>query len=186
MGKVGIRDEIRKARLATDDLDRYVSHKNVSVRMAVAENPRITYKYLVMLSEDPDENVRWTVAMNPKTPESCLEKLAKDEKPSVREGIALNPHASEKILAELSEDENGIVRDRALNRIKIQKIKELDDFDSNALMTGMKIKAFLLKDNLSANEVQHICQLILLGKAVENYLNHKDYELREILREGFD
>lgn len=188
MGKSLNREEIRKARQAsmTEDFEKYSKSKDEAVRMAVAENLKCPMKILALLSEDPDENVRWSIAMNPHTPTECLEKLASDKSPAVREGVAMNSSVTSKILEELSEDDNGVVRSKVLNRINMKKFQESADFDLNALMIGLKIKCLLLKDHMTSEEVQHFCQQILLGKAVENYLNHNDYELREILNESFD
>lgn len=58
------------------------------------------------------------------------------------------------------------------------------DFDANAHKLGMKIKASLLMENVSDQQIEHICRIIHLGLAVEKYLNHSDYELREILKYG--
>ena len=56
------------------------------------------------------------------------------------------------------------------------------DFDSNAYALGMAIKSMLCKENISHEEREHICRQLQLGRAVEYYLNHEDYNLREIIK----
>ena len=53
--------------------------------------------------------------------------------------------------------------------------------DYNAMYLGIRIKNLILAENVTREETDHICRQLLLGKAVEKYLNHEDYYLREIL-----
>ena len=67
--------------------------------------------------------------------------------------------------------------DLALDKVP----QEMIDF--NAMYLGLKIKNLLMMETVSKAEVDHICKQLNLGLAVEKYLNHEDYYLREILNE---
>ena len=56
-----------------------------------------------------------------------------------------------------------------------------EKIDFNAMYLGLKIKNLLMVEKVSKEEIDHICKQLNLGKAVEKYLNHEDYYLRELL-----
>lgn len=184
--KLNIPKEIKKIEKLKnpDELREYSEKLTPVIRMKVAENLNTPVDVLAKLSEDEESNVRWVVAMNPQTPTKCLGILALDEDPAVREGVAMNNCTPKEILESLSEDRNGIVRMKA--ELMLGKEKKLPEIDFNAYQLGIKIKASLVMESVSPQEADHLCKLLMLGKAVEKYLNHEDYELREIMRYGLN
>jgi predicted DNA-binding WGR domain protein/3-methyladenine DNA glycosylase AlkC len=91
-----------------------VENQIVPVTAAVAANPSLPLRLLVLLAEYGDSSVRASVAGNPSAPvalvANLLKSLAKDSERSARYTAALNPHASIETLESLASDKDPYVR----------------------------------------------------------------------------
>jgi len=83
-------------------LKKLLKDKDVSVRVAAAENPNIPAELLVSLPH--------AVAKNPDTPPEILKNLAGDHDSEIRRYVANNPNTSAFVLEKLAKDKCEVVR----------------------------------------------------------------------------
>ena len=92
------------------ELEKYSTHENADVRIAIAENLSTPASILAELSKDIYEDVRMYVAHHPSTLIHVLAELSLDMNEYVREAVAKNTNAPANVLTELSKDANVGVR----------------------------------------------------------------------------
>ena len=80
------------------------SHKSVTVRQLIAQNPQVPPHALEKLASDADVTVRRAAAFNLNTSPHFLEKLASDADFTVRRVAASNPNTSPHVLEKLASD----------------------------------------------------------------------------------
>lgn len=129
----------RKRNTPVAMLIKLLEDKDISVRVAAADNPSMPSALLVnpshaiakdtetpievleKLAVDDDSEIRRYIADNPSTPASVLEKLAKDEHDVVRWDVASNPNSPVLTLEILANDAIARVRKTARDALRHRK-----------------------------------------------------------------
>jgi hypothetical protein len=81
----------KNSKTPMDIIERLLTHRFVTVRMALLGNANITDSIIYKLSTDSDDSVRIAVASFPKTPVEILAKLSNDSSYGVQNALRSNP-----------------------------------------------------------------------------------------------